>query len=158
MIKEDCLFCDWKNPKKNVLITHNDYCFARWDLFPVSPGHAEIVPKEHRVSIHDLLSGEVLGIYDLAMRTIEIIEKTDFIELYHKLYYHGPIRREEYIFIRSHPSIDKKPDGYNIGFNEGEAAGRSIHHFHLHIIPRYKGDVPNPKGGIRNVIPGKGNY
>lgn len=56
--------------------------------------------------------------------------------------------------------IDKdfEPDGYNIGVNDGEAAGRSIHHLHIHLIPRYKGDVENPRGGVRYVIPMKGNY
>ncbi len=50
------------------------------------------------------------------------------------------------------------PDGYNIGMNCGEAAGQSVMHFHCHIIPRYKGDMENPKGGIRHCIEGKGNY
>jgi diadenosine tetraphosphate (Ap4A) HIT family hydrolase len=51
-----------------------------------------------------------------------------------------------------------KPAGFNVGVNCGEAAGQSVLHAHIHIIPRYAGDVPNPRGGVRNVIPGKGNY
>ena len=56
--------------------------------------------------------------------------------------------------------IDEKyhPDGYNLGVNVGEAAGQSIFHVHMHVIPRYKGDVPNPRGGVRGVIPDKQNY
>ena len=56
--------------------------------------------------------------------------------------------------------IDEKfhPDGYNIGVNVGEAAGQSVLHVHMHLIPRYKGDVPNPRGGVRGVIPSKQNY
>lgn len=50
------------------------------------------------------------------------------------------------------------PDGYNLGINVGEAAGQSIFHVHLHLIPRYAGDVPNPRGGVRGVIPSKQNY
>lgn len=50
------------------------------------------------------------------------------------------------------------PDGYNVGVNVGEAAGQSIFHVHMHLIPRYKGDVPNPRGGVRGVIPGKQSY
>ncbi len=50
------------------------------------------------------------------------------------------------------------PDGYNIGVNIGEAAGQSIFHVHMHLIPRYDGDVPNPRGGVRGVIPAKQNY
>jgi diadenosine tetraphosphate (Ap4A) HIT family hydrolase len=51
-----------------------------------------------------------------------------------------------------------RPDGFNIGVNCGEAAGQSVFHAHIHIIPRYIGDVSNPRGGVRNIIPGKGNY
>ena len=50
------------------------------------------------------------------------------------------------------------PDGYNVGFNAGEAGGQTVAHLHLHVIPRYRGDVEDPRGGIRHVIPGKGNY
>ena len=57
-----------------------------------------------------------------------------------------------------HKRIGKKPDGYNIGVNEGEAAGRTVHHLHIHIIPRFFGDVEDPTGGIRHVIPHLGNY
>ncbi|RKZ60331.1 MAG: HIT family protein, partial [Gammaproteobacteria bacterium] len=57
-------------------------------------------------------------------------------------------------------AVDKEwnPDGYNIGINVGEAAGQSIHHLHIHVIPRYKGDVENPKGGVRGVIPAQKLY
>jgi diadenosine tetraphosphate (Ap4A) HIT family hydrolase len=50
------------------------------------------------------------------------------------------------------------PDGFNVGINVGETAGQSIFHVHIHLIPRYKGDVENPRGGVRGVIPGKRNY
>ena len=50
------------------------------------------------------------------------------------------------------------PDGFNIGVNNGEDAGQTVFHAHIHVIPRYKGDVPNPRGGVRNIIPGKGDY
>jgi diadenosine tetraphosphate (Ap4A) HIT family hydrolase len=51
-----------------------------------------------------------------------------------------------------------KPQGFNIGVNCGEAAGQSVFHAHVHVIPRYTGDVPNPRGGVRGIIPGKGSY
>jgi diadenosine tetraphosphate (Ap4A) HIT family hydrolase len=51
-----------------------------------------------------------------------------------------------------------KPQGFNVGVNCGDAAGQTVFHAHIHVIPRYTGDVPNPRGGVRNIIPGKGNY
>jgi diadenosine tetraphosphate (Ap4A) HIT family hydrolase len=54
--------------------------------------------------------------------------------------------------------LDPKPDGYNVGFNSGAAAGQTVPHVHVHVIPRYAGDMGDPRGGVRHVIPGKGNY
>lgn len=123
-----CLFCDKDNPEKHRIIFENELFYARWDNFPVTRGHAEIVPKRHIVSLFDLTEEEVIQMVDLLKKTKKLID-----EKYH-------------------------PDGYNTGNNEGEAAGRTIHHLHFHIIPRYFGDVPNPRGGIRNIIPEKGDY
>jgi diadenosine tetraphosphate (Ap4A) HIT family hydrolase len=128
MQKEYCLFCDKDNKEKHRVIIENDLFYSRWDNFPVSDGHAEIVPKKHIVSFFDLSREEVLQMYELIVKTKKIIF-------------------EKY-----------SPDSCNIGLNDGRAAGRTIDHLHIHIIPRYVGDVENPRGGIRNVIPGKGNY
>ena len=124
----DCLFCDKDNPEKNRIILENKLFYARWDNIPVSEGHAEIVPKRHVESFFELTEEELSKMYDLIRKTKEVID-------------------EKY-----------SPSGYNIGVNEGEAAGRTIHHLHMHLIPRYKGDVEDPKGGIRHIIPGKGFY
>jgi diadenosine tetraphosphate (Ap4A) HIT family hydrolase len=128
MNKSTCLFCDFKNLKKSVLIMENDVAYARWDDFPVNPGHAEIIPKRHVASFFDLRKDELLAMHELAKTVKEIVNKK------------------------------YAPDAYNLGINDGEAAGRTIHHAHLHLIPRYKGDVDNPRGGVRNIIPGKGDY
>lgn len=94
----------------------------------MTKGHAEIVPKAHIISFFDLNEKEVSSMYELIIKTKELISKKF------------------------------NPDGFNIGLNEGEVAGRTVSHLHIHIIPRYKGDVENPRGGIRNIIPSKGNY
>ncbi len=122
-----CLFCDKEN-QKFKLIAENDFCVARWDAYPVSKGHALIIPKKHIASFFDLTEEEIVKIFSLMREAKKFIE-----EKYH-------------------------PDGFNIGINDGEAAGRTIHHLHFHLIPRYKGDVEHPRGGVRNVIPGKGSY
>lgn len=124
---ETCLFCN-KEDIENKIIEENDFCYARWDNFPVSKGHAEIVPKKHIESFFDLKNNELIEIFSLISKVKDLIQ-------------------EKY-----------NPDGYNIGINEGDAAGRTIHHLHIHLIPRYKGDVENPRGGIRHIIPGEGSY
>lgn len=123
-----CLFCDRDNKDKHTILDENELAYARWDNIPVSKGHAEIIPKRHLESFFDLTDDEVLAMYHLAQRARVIIT-----EKYH-------------------------PDAFTLGINDGEAAGRTIHHLHLHLIPRYEGDVENPRGGIRHIIPGKGNY
>jgi diadenosine tetraphosphate (Ap4A) HIT family hydrolase len=111
-----------------AIILENDFCYAFFDDSPVSPGHALIVPKNHVESFFSLDSDQVKQMYSLLADTKNLIQ-------------------DRY-----------KPDGYNIGINDGEAAGRTIHHLHIHIIPRYKGDIKNPRGGVRHIIPGKGFY
>jgi diadenosine tetraphosphate (Ap4A) HIT family hydrolase len=60
--------------------------------------------------------------------------------------------------VKAQLDAELQPDGYNIGINAGPAAGQTVMHLHLHLIPRFHGDVPDPRGGVRHVIPGKGNY
>ena len=123
-----CLFCDRGDREKHKILMENDFCYAREDDFPVSDGHLEIVTKKHIVSFFDLSEDELHQIYSLLKQVKGLTDKK----------FH--------------------PDGYNIGLNEGEAAGRTIDHLHIHLIPRYKGDVNDSRGGIRTVIPGKGAY
>ena len=110
------------------MIAQSDLAYARWDNYPVSKGHAEVVPKRHVESFFDVEESELIAMHGLAIITRDIIGATH------------------------------KPDAFTIGVNDGEAAGRTIHHLHLHVIPRYIGDVENPRGGIRHIIPGKGDY
>ncbi len=122
----NCPFC--KAESERDIIASSSLSVAFFDGFPVSPGHALIIPKRHVASFFDLSKEEQLDLLNLADRVERIVE-----ERYH-------------------------PDGYNIGINVGEAAGQSIFHVHMHLIPRYQGDVPNPRGGVRGVIPAKQNY
>jgi diadenosine tetraphosphate (Ap4A) HIT family hydrolase len=123
-----CLFCDRGNVAKHTVIAENDLAYARWDNYPVSNGHAEVIPKRHVESFFELTHDELLAVYEL-MKMV----KQEITVKYH-------------------------PDAFNIGVNDGAAAGRTIHHVHVHLIPRYTGDVENPRGGVRHIIPGKGNY
>lgn len=113
---------------KPAEIAYNTYWKAIYDEFPVSPGHTLIVSQAHVFSWFDLS-------HDVQESALELINLVKEI-------------------------LDEKfhPDGYNIGINVGEAAGQSVPHCHIHIIPRYNGDVENPRGGVRGVIPSKQNY
>ena len=98
------------------------------DKFPISPGHMLIVPKQHVSDYFELSEAEQQELWQLVNRC-----KASLTERY-------------------------RPDGFNVGINVGPTAGQTIFHVHIHLIPRYKGDVKNPKGGIRHTIPGKGYY
>lgn len=123
---ETCPFC--RLSRKVEIICETATCVAFYDGYPVSQGHALIIPKRHVASYFDLTNHE-----REAMNVVLQYVKQKVDERYH-------------------------PDGYNIGINVNEAAGQSVFHVHMHLIPRYKGDVPNPKGGVRGVIPSKQSY
>ena len=111
-------------------IASNSEAFAIYDRFPVSPGHALIVTRRIVATWFDASPGEQSALMELVN-----VVKTKLDE-----------------------SRNPKPDGYNVGFNSGDAAGQTVPHLHIHVIPRYFGDVNDPRGGIRHVIPNKGNY
>lgn len=123
---EVCPFC--RLSRRVEIICETATCVAFYDGYPVSPGHALIIPKRHVASYFDLTNHE-----REAMNVVLQYVKQKVDERFH-------------------------PDGYNVGINVNEAAGQSVFHVHMHLIPRYKGDVPNPKGGVRGVIPSKQSY
>lgn len=99
-----------------------------WDGFAVSPGHLLIIPHRHAATWEDLTPEERMSVWSAVDDAMSTIRKKH------------------------------SPAGFNVGFNLGEAAGQTVFHFHLHVIPRYEGDVPDPRGGVRHVIPAKANY
>ena len=123
---ETCPFC--RLARRVEIICETAICVAFYDGYPVSPGHALIVPKRHVASYFDLTHHE-----REAMNVMLQYVRKKVDERFH-------------------------PDGYNIGINDGVAAGQSVFHVHMHLIPRYIGDVANPKGGVRGVIPSKQTY
>ena len=106
----------------------NEYAYVKEDAYPVSKGHLLIISKRHVSDWFSLTDAEQNAINDLLRTAKEYLDET----------YH--------------------PDGYNAGINCGEAAGQTIFHFHMHVIPRYAGDVENPRGGVRGVISAKQDY
>ena len=111
------------------IILQNEHAVAIRDGFPVTEGHSLVIPRRHVPDYFGLQRDELEACRDLLHQVREGILKGD-------------------------PSVE----GFNIGVNAGEVAGQTIFHCHIHLIPRRRGDVPNPRGGVRHVIPGKGSY
>ena len=126
---EKCLFCDVQTIDRERIIAENSLVFAIRDGFPVTGGHTLFIPKRHALDYFSLTQEEVLAINQLMDSQRKMLQKED-------------------------SSID----GFNIGMNCGETAGQTIFHCHVHLIPRRKGDVENPRGGVRHIIAGKGFY
>jgi diadenosine tetraphosphate (Ap4A) HIT family hydrolase len=110
-------------------VAENDLAFAIRDAFPVSPGHTLVITRRVVATWFDATREEQIALLDLV----------------------GVVRHQL-------DAATPRPDGYNIGINIGSAAGQTIVHLHVHVIPRYAGDVPDPRGGVRHVIPERGNY
>lgn len=121
-----CPFCEPDGGREMLIESASAYAIL--DKYPVSDGHALVIPKKHYENYFDL--------------TIE--EQTECITMINKV--------RDILLIRF------KPDGFNIGINVGESAGQTVNHVHIHVIPRYDGDVADPRGGVRGVIPEKQKY
>jgi len=154
-----CVFCDWvKENTKSIL--ENQFFVCRFNNYPVSPGHVLIIPKRHIVNLSDLNVDEWNELKFFIKEVIELVEKTDLKKVYEEMS-KNPIDSNSEWFCKkaiNHPRINTKPDAYNYGVNDGKAAGRTVDHFHWHIIPRFDGDMDDPRGGVCYVIPEMGNY
>tara|TARA_Y100001954_G_scaffold9877_1_gene9952 strand:- start:1338 stop:1703 length:366 start_codon:yes stop_codon:yes gene_type:complete len=118
----------FSNISEDKIIHKGKFFFLIFDSFPVSPGHILIISNSEKIDFFELSVEERSELTTLIKVAKEIIEK------------------------------DYKPDGYNIGMNCGKSAGQTVMHFHCHLIPRYKGDMENPRGGVRHCIKDKGYY
>ena len=121
--------CLFCNIIKRKLVFENELAFASYDSYPVSKFHCLIIPKRHIKDFFDLSNKELIACNNL-IKTV----KCEII------------------------NIDESVKGFNIGTNIGKVSGQSILHCHFHLIPRRVGDVDNPQGGVRSVIPNKQHY
>jgi len=110
------------------IIAENDQAIAVFDGFPVSPGHVLVIPRRHVPTIFDLNDAEYVECLNLVREVKSVLEERH------------------------------STSAFNIGVNCGEVAGQTVDHAHIHVIPRYPGDVDDPRGGVRHIIPGKGYY
>ena len=121
--------CLFCNVEKSGSAYENELAYASFDSYPVTEHHCLIIPKRHIRDYFDLSNEELVACNDL----LQIVKKE---------------------IIKKDPSVK----GFNLGTNIGKVSGQSILHCHLHLIPRREGDVDNPQGGVRSVIPSKQHY
>jgi ATP adenylyltransferase len=127
--EKGCLFCDIQTKDRKRVIAENNLAYAISDGFPVTEGHSLFIPKRHINDYFGLVQAEVNAINALMTEHKNMLQ-----------------------------AKDSSIEGFNIGMNCGEVAGQTIFHCHVHLIPRRKGDVENPRGGVRHIIAGKGFY
>jgi len=120
--------CLFCHPKENEIIAENNFALLVTDTFPVSDGHCLVIPRRHIKTFFESTAEENIAFHELVLLAKKYLD-------------------EKY-----------SPDAYNIGSNNGVEAGQSVFHLHIHIIPRYSGDVENPKGGVRWVVPKNSQY
>ena len=127
--EDNCLFCDIQTKDRKRVIAENNLAYAISDGFPVTQGHTLFIPKRHVNDYFGLVQAEVNAINALMTEHKSMLQ-----------------------------AKDSTIEGFNIGMNCGEVAGQTIFHCHVHLIPRRKGDVENPRGGVRHIIAEKGFY
>jgi len=127
--EEDCLFCNTQLDNRERIVDENALAYVMRDGFPVTKHHSLIIPKRHIADYFGLTQAEINAVNQLIKKQKQLLDEAD-----------------------------STIDGYNIGMNCGESAGQTVFHCHVHLIPRRKDDVENPKGGVRHVIEGKGRY
>ena len=120
--------CPFCNLPEERILLANARGVAIRDAYPVSPGHTLIVPRRHVASFSEVDAEERTALFDLLEEAREGLNGTH------------------------------RPSGYNIGINDGVAAGQTVLHLHIHLIPRYDGDQPDPRGGVRWIFPEKARY
>ena len=120
--------CPFCPPFDRETIETNELAVALRDSFPVTRGHTLVVPRRHVASFFELTVEERVAMLELVDRAKAVLDG------------------------------ECAPDGYNIGINDGVAAGQTVMHVHLHLMPRYKGDADDPRGGVRWIIPRKAAY
>jgi diadenosine tetraphosphate (Ap4A) HIT family hydrolase len=120
--------CPFCDLQADRVWAENEKALALYDGYPLAEGHTLVVPREHVASLFDLGVDEQMAVWRLVAD------------------------------VRSALARRFGPDGFNVGLNDGQAAGQTVSHAHVHVVPRYSGDVPDPRGGVRWIIPKKAVY
>ena len=120
--------CPFCDPPRDCIVAEDELTLTIRDGYPVSPGHTLVVTRRHIGSMAEATPAELEALLRALADARAALDR------------------------------ERHPDGYNIGINDGAAAGQTVMHLHVHLIPRFTGDMPNPRGGVRHCIRGKGYY
>lgn len=120
--------CPFCHVDPDTHVAESPHALVLPDAYPVSPGHTLVVPRQHVASVFDLPAEAQANLWRMVSE------------------------------VRAQLAAEHAPDGFNIGVNDGPAAGQTVPHAHIHVIPRYEGDVPDPRGGVRWVLPERARY
>jgi ATP adenylyltransferase len=133
-----------------------------WDINPATPGHVLLLPRRHVQYMHELTTGEQQALIAAVIHTKDLISHLDLRAVYRRLASTFAGQTSETYLRQALESVEaldgRPPDSFNDGLNDGPAAGQTIPHLHWHIMPRWRGDTPDPRGGIRHMFDGMGNY
>ena len=120
--------CIFCSIPEREIVVERALAYATPDTYPVSPGHTLVIPRRHVASLFELTREERVALFDVLDEAKVRLEETH------------------------------RPDGYNIGINDGAAAGQTVMHLHVHLMPRYRGDTADARGGVRWIFPNKAQY
>jgi diadenosine tetraphosphate (Ap4A) HIT family hydrolase len=122
------MICPFCELTRERILDEDSLSLTIRDGYPVSPGHTLVLPRRHVASLFEVTDAERHALWKALIRARAVLER------------------------------EFHPDGYNLGVNDGATAGQTVMHLHVHLIPRYRGDSDDPRGGVRHCIPGRGYY
>ena len=161
---DDCYFCKSIQQGSGldfISDLETELFVAAWDVNPATPGHALVIPKHHVQYMRNLSVNEQENLIKLIIAAKDYIEHVDLENVYKEMVRRMASTKSEgfiNLALARLQSASRPPEAFNDGLNDGPAAGQTVPHFHWHIMPRWQGDIADPRGGIRHMFPGMGNY
>ncbi len=154
---QDCFFCKVSG---ELFLFENDYFYSMLDEYPVSPGHVLIVLKTHIASLRELPSAQGAAMMDIAQRTLSNLSVQTLREFYLNKATNSKDEKSKELCKAALDALDGYFDieDFNLGINDGPAAGQTIPHLHIHVMPRFGNDGGAGIGGVQHIFSPKGDY
>lgn len=142
------------------IVYETEWFFAIFDKYPVTAGHTLIISKRRFINLVDMQSHEWMDLYTAIRTVLGRIRTFDLEKFYiNKINMTQDNKSKKFMLdVLNNLRFDKMIEGFNVGINDGISAGRTVNHFHIHIIPRYKNEVRRGNNGVRMVIPSRGDF